>query len=428
MSDTSANNHASPHKGHHRIYEPDHINALDGLRALAIIMVMARHSLKFFREDYNAPFIPVGPFDFGHLIMNAWCGVDLFFVLSGFLIARQLLIAFETSQDMAPPHHASHRAFALFKAPVKNAVLYFWKKRFFRIAPAYYLVLVLACTGLFPPFPYYKGPDLWKSFLEHLIYMQDYTGSDIVIVFWSLALEAKFYLIAPLLIWILAKRRHLFTTPILLGLMLLASIALKLYTALYLMPPQPTYSGYSHDMRYVFHLTLDGFIVGTLAAFLWHSRIFRPFILNRITANVLFFGGLALCVGLTGFHNLLDQHVSMFDMVLLTPLLAIAFGGMLLGLLGDCKARKFFSAIFLRYIAKISYSLYLVHLLFIVPAWNLTNASIPATDPIIIRWLFFLLPYTAMSIFTAVPLYYFVEQPFIKWAKKRKPFAAKSSE
>lgn len=65
------------------------LKVLDGLRAVAILLVLVRHSLiaLFMSYQYPLPYIPL----FTPFLLNAWCGVDLFFVLSGFLIARQLL-------------------------------------------------------------------------------------------------------------------------------------------------------------------------------------------------------------------------------------------------------------------------------------------------------------------------------------------------
>jgi hypothetical protein len=85
---------------------------LDGLRALAILLVLARHSLRpFVPDDAYQSVVTIGPIDLTPSFLNGWIGVDLFFVLSGFLIGCQ--------------------------AWRGDSLLRFWFKRVTRILPAY---------------------------------------------------------------------------------------------------------------------------------------------------------------------------------------------------------------------------------------------------------------------------------------------------
>ena len=98
-----------------------HWAELDGLRALAILLVMARHSLRpFIAPDAYAPILTIGSVDLTPALLNGWIGVDLFFVLSGFLIGRQ-----------------AWRCDSLGR---------FWFKRVTRILPAY--VACMAVIGV----------------------------------------------------------------------------------------------------------------------------------------------------------------------------------------------------------------------------------------------------------------------------------------
>ena len=95
-----------------------HWPELDGLRALAILLVIARHSLRpFIANDTYTPLLTVGSLDLTPSLLNGWIGVDLFFVLSGFLIGRQ-----------------AWRCDSLAR---------FWFKRVTRILPAYWACLAV---------------------------------------------------------------------------------------------------------------------------------------------------------------------------------------------------------------------------------------------------------------------------------------------
>jgi len=159
-----------PGKGYYR--------SLDGLRGIAIILVVLFHDF-----DY-LPF-----FNFG------WIGVDIFFVLSGFLITTTLL------QTMDTPH----------------PILLFYTKRVLRIFPIYYLslVLLLFAIPLIIPDPAYtltadKRPWFW-FFLQNWAYILGkirYSQAPHLRHFWSLALEEQYYLIWPWILLLIKRQRY----------------------------------------------------------------------------------------------------------------------------------------------------------------------------------------------------------------------------
>ena len=158
---------------------PSALPALDGLRACAIILVLLRHAVRPFHPEV-APLLPLGAWDAATPMINGWMGVDLFFVLSGFLIT----------------HHICHRYADGFD---RRGLIDYVRRRLFRIVPAYYVVLLLVAAGAFPYYP--VAPErLGERVGYHLLFMQDYLPSDIVVVFWSLGVEEKFYVLAPLLL------------------------------------------------------------------------------------------------------------------------------------------------------------------------------------------------------------------------------------
>jgi peptidoglycan/LPS O-acetylase OafA/YrhL len=137
---------------------------LDGLRAIAIGLVGIEHYGGPLVHDY----FPIGA---GAL------GVHLFFVLSGFLITRNLMAR-------------------LRRDPPGDVIQRFFIGRAARLAPAYFLtLLVLVAFGV---------PEVRDHILWHLTYTSNYlvaTGGPLV-VFWSLAVEEQFYLMLPLLLFL----------------------------------------------------------------------------------------------------------------------------------------------------------------------------------------------------------------------------------
>jgi peptidoglycan/LPS O-acetylase OafA/YrhL len=165
---------------------------LDGIRGIAIAMVLAHH---YFLLPIQAP--PATLLSYiqaaGRL---AWSGVDLFFVLSGFLIGGILLDARDSS----------------------NYFRVFYTRRFFRIVPIYticlagaYLLSVLFNHGLAPRFAWMFEEQI--AFKPYLIFLQNFWmaknttyGMFGLGVTWSLAIEEQFYLTLPLVIRLLNPR------------------------------------------------------------------------------------------------------------------------------------------------------------------------------------------------------------------------------
>lgn len=324
-------------------------------------------------------------------------GVDLFFVLSGFLIGSHLITSFEKQ--------------GAFMAVMKN----YAPRRFFRIAPVYYVVLAAAVLGLFPFYPYpqsYEGIG-WRV-LYHAVFLQDYFPSDIVVVFWSLGTEIKFYLLAPFLIWGLLRLNSDTARVGVMAALVLSQPLLRVMLA----PEVQGFEDYFFHVRTVFHYCLDGLLMGVMAAFILHARGLRALVMRKAVANALFWGGVALFFAMNLCVPVLDIQVTAFGRVWLTFFVALGFMAMLLGLVGSCWGHKVFEGRGQTFTALISYSLYLVHLPMIyltlgvmmdVGAFDLSSkASYVISLPI-----FFML-----SVALATLLYVFVEKPIIDWSKK----------
>ena len=160
----------------------DRVPALDGVRGLAILLVMMHHGFasSFTVQTLGEKIFKLAVGSYG------WVGVDLFFVLSGFLITGVLL-------------DAKGRA---------NYFSAFYMRRVLRIFPIYYvslviffLVLPLLFTSLVPAFPLREIPWYLGYAVNYQLAIKTPLGH-----FWSLCIEEQFYLIWPLLVWLLARR------------------------------------------------------------------------------------------------------------------------------------------------------------------------------------------------------------------------------
>ena len=161
-----------------------HYPALDGIRGLAILLVVFFHNFGFLKY-----------FGFG------WLGVDLFFVLSGYLITDILIRTVGN------------------KYYLRN----FYLKRILRIFPLYYLVVSITIfilpqfRGLWDNLQFYVENQWWVWFyLQNWLYVfKEPEQTNFLLHFWSLAVEEQYYLLWPWVILLLRKPSRLITTTVL---------------------------------------------------------------------------------------------------------------------------------------------------------------------------------------------------------------------
>ena len=214
------------------------IPELDGLRGIAILLVLAWHIVP--AALVNAPHEVVRVVNFA--IRFSWSGVDLFFVLSGFLLGGMLM------DNRHSPHY-----FATFYA-----------RRAYRILPAY-LVLVAAFFMLRPfageaqHTPLFARPMPLASYLtftqNFAMAHRGFLGAQWLGPTWSLSVEEQFYLLLPLLIRFVPTRKLRFVLP----LLILAAPVTRL--VFYFTEPNWTVSGYVLMLA-----RADALMLGVLAA------------------------------------------------------------------------------------------------------------------------------------------------------------------
>lgn len=194
---TGAQEPSAPEAVRPRLAGGGHVAALDGVRGIAIILVL------LFHYGANAAY-----FGFSGPLLKAtgfgWLGVDLFFVLSGFLITGILWDAREKARYF------------------RN----FYARRALRIFPLYYLALaiVVALSLLWPEAGVWgKESPLYIAFYatNFLIPVTGDQATGILSHFWSLAVEEHFYLFWPLVVFFLSRRNVMLAA---IGMVLVAMI------------------------------------------------------------------------------------------------------------------------------------------------------------------------------------------------------------
>ena len=305
------------------------IPALDGLRGIAIILVMLHH-FTYYRPTAGSDGL------IGSVLFFGWSGVDLFFVLSGFLITGILL---DTRR--------SERYFTTFYA-----------RRTLRIFPLYYLVLFLALVVL-PQFPALHVvvageveflPPEWPYwvYLTNFSIVERGWAHGWVDVAWSLAIEEHFYLVWPLVIWLCPPR----LVALLCMAILVAEPIARVAARAAMVPSLPIYV--------LTWFRVDGLALGALLA-LAQRRGLLP-ALDRWVPLVVIAGaaGIIACTILGGHTWWWNRRMQQYGY----SLIAITAGAMLVSAINrpaDCLWPRLLSAGWLRAFGKYSYGLYLIH-------------------------------------------------------------------
>ena len=213
---------------------------LDLLRALAIIVVVLYHAALF---GFKLP---------GRIDRFGWIGVDLFFVLSGYLIGGQLLASSRISNPAS-------------RIPLGR----FFARRALRILPAYFVVL--AIYFLLPAWREYPEiSPLWKFLLS--VQNLGLRGGTAFSHAWSLGVEDQFYLLLPLvLLFAIRWRRAALILPC---AILLGGFALRWFLALQnLTDTGVSFRGYQMWIYYATWTRLDPLVFGVALAAI---EKFRP--------------------------------------------------------------------------------------------------------------------------------------------------------
>ncbi len=337
------------------------IPALDGMRGIAVLLVLVFHFAWTFPGDDAAASATAALADRiavrAHaLLWSGWVGVDLFFVLSGYLITRGLV----TDSNK----------------PIGTRLKMFWMRRVLRIFPLYYAFIVvgsLVALGI-------AGASAWVPGLSYWVYMQNYTLAfdDEVLRwtahFWSLAIEEQFYFLWPI-VALTVSRRRLISTILVLTLGVVGLRGWFIFQGAHVGAIQRVLHDDHGVAKFVYRATVtraDGLLLGAFVAVTQRevlhpvSKVWRRLRFPMFIGTALSLGGLyAIAGGLNDY----DRRVMAVGYVVLALLFASAISMCSDGAVSD-RTRRFLSWRPLVACGKVSYGMYIFHwvlVVFLVP-------------------------------------------------------------
>ncbi|WP_404342589.1 acyltransferase family protein [Vreelandella venusta] len=349
---------------------------LDVVRALAIALVMLAHGTLLMADALSETSRRL------LLYIGGYFGVELFFVLSGFLIGGLLIKLL-----CGPPDQ-----------PLWPQVARFWQRRWLRTLPNYYLFLLLNVTV----FHYWFGTG--ETDWRHLLFLQNlaWPGSSLMPESWSLAVEEWFYLTIPLVL--MGVQRQLGCSgarTVLYGMCGYIVLFAVLRAGASIVSEAPWDEGF----RKVVLLRLDAIAWGALVAWLWHFK--RQWVLQNVHIHALLGSALLLISGYwitTGVLGSFETYVHKTALFTATS----AGAALLLPLMCTWSQGPRRWPWLTRCITRISlysYSLYLVHFSLILPwlhtaswaqGWSISSL---------------LILYVVLSMAAAALIYHLYERP-----------------
>ena len=355
------------------------------LRTSAIIMVVCSHILWIYPKS-NA-FISILFELFGF-----W-GVELFFVLSGFLIGSILYKTFV------------NESFTL------KSVFHFLKRRWFRTLPNYYLVLLINIGIAF-----FLGFSI-ENIGIYFVFLQNFASKSPAFFpeSWSLSIEEFTYLLLPFSLFFVGLSKVKNKSKVF--LFVVVALILVFWLNKFYYHSKHTISNlleWNLNLKSVLIYRIDAILMGVLAA--WISLNFSEFwkksktIFAFIGFGILFF----LMFGILPLDLTIEQN-SFFWNVLYLPITSIAFA-FLLPFFSNWKT--FTNPILypIELISKISYSIYLLHYSIIL---LLLKTYFDTSQMLDFERHLFTLVYLFITFLSSYLLYRFYEKPIMNWRDKR---------
>jgi peptidoglycan/LPS O-acetylase OafA/YrhL len=331
------------------------IPTLDGMRGLAVLLVLMFHFAWTFPGEDPATavdFIDKVAVRIHAFLWSGWIGVDLFFVLSGYLITRGLV---------APSKRATGSRLKMF-----------WMRRVLRIFPLYYAFIIVGTIVALA----LEGTSAWVPGPSYWVYMQNYSLAfdDEVLRwtahFWSLAIEEQFYFVWPIVAIMVSRKRLVLTILVLIPAVVLLR-AFMVFKGAQIPLFQQWFHGPEGIAKFVYRATFtraDGLLSGAFVA-VTQREVSHPVSVawRRLRFPILVSTALALC-GLYVLANGLndyDRRIMAVGYVMLAVFFASAISMCADSVISD-RMRRFLSWKPLVACGKVSYGMYIFHWVLVI--------------------------------------------------------------
>ncbi len=366
--------------------------ALHGMRVCVILSIVQYHVTLSFTFAHAIPM----DHNWAATSLNLWFGMDLFFVLSGFLIGSILLRATESGS---------------------SNVGRFYMRRAFRTFPSYYVIL----TGLALCFRMTTAQHhhLWLEYIYLTNYGSPLVPGQLVMPWgWSLAIEEQFYLAVPLLFLLLYKVKSDRGRLAILGVMWASALVVRV--VLFLRHPGWDEVALYNNIYYRTHCRFDTLVAGIVLAYMHHRwRVPIARWLERPSARVALALPSLACLWILlqpwmfGDHELLWMHVVSWGSV--TSLMYVGWTLLVLASTGGWIVRTL-SLDVMRRVATLGYGIYLVHL----PICEYIIAPLAKSLverhgwPMTVVWPLSVCSLFTLSLVTSYALHVLVEKPALR--------------
>ena len=362
-----------------KINYENRIFGLDIMRAIAILLVVCSHSVWIFPRTKNV-FTDV-------MSIAGLIGVEIFFVLSGFLIGRLIYRRFT----------ATNYNF--------RSMLYFWVRRWFRTLPNYYLILLLNIL-----LAMYLGTQLPNDLWQYFLFVQNFNW-EMPLFFgesWSLPIEEFAYILGPLLLYlVLFLKLKVNKSKLFLGVTSVVIIVFFLTKLLYYFKhQQSSMIFWNVNLKAVTMYRIDAIYYGVLAAYIainkkvfWSRYRYLLFCLGLLVF-------LALNFVIPAKHIFIETYPFFWN-VLYLPINSLAIA-CTLPLLSEIKKAPKFILVPVTIISLISYAMYLIHYGIVM---QLMKHFFPTEGLSLFSLMLYLVTYIVITIIASYGLYSVFERP-----------------